>query len=68
MCLALQCKRKLRVTQKLAAGLGRQALAFDEGIVGDGGTQHLAPAQPLLHCLAGGGHGHGVKPPALLGD
>jgi hypothetical protein len=33
----------------------------------DGSTQRLAPAAPFLHGLAGGGHGHGVEPPALFG-
>jgi hypothetical protein len=42
--------------QQLAVGFGRQAFAFDKGVVGDGGTQPLALAQPLLHRLAGGGH------------
>jgi hypothetical protein len=38
------------MTEQLAAGFGRQALAFDKGIVGNRGTQRLAPAQPF--CMA----------------
>lgn len=55
------------MAEQFAAGLGRRALAFDEGVVGDGGTQCTAPADAFLHGLAGGGDGHGVKPPAFFG-
>ena len=54
------------MTQKLTAGAGRKTLAFDEGIVGNGGPERFAPAETFLHGLTGGGHRHGVEPPALF--
>jgi len=59
---------ELRMPEKLAAGLGRKAFAFDEGIVGNGGAECFAPTETFLHGLASGGNGHGVEPPALLGS
>ena len=52
--------------QKLATGAGRQALSFHEGVVGDGSTKCFAPADALLHSLAGRGDGHRVEPPTLF--
>ena len=52
--------------QQFTPGLGREALAFDKRVVGQGGPQRLAPANAFLHGLAGGGDGRGVEPPACL--
>jgi len=55
------------VPEQLAAGPGGATFAFDKGMIGDSGSEGLAPTKAFLQSLPGGGHGHGVKPPALLG-
>lgn len=61
-----KCQAHLTVAEEFAACLGRHAFAFDEGVVGEGCPQGLAPANSLLEGLTGGGHGHCVEPPTLL--
>ena len=56
------------MAKQLAEGLGREALAFDKGIVGECGAQGFAPADAFLHSLACGGDSHGIKPPTLFGS
>lgn len=37
---------------EIAAGFGRQSLAFDEGIIGNSGAEGFAPVDAFLQGLA----------------
>ena len=61
----LETEIHLGMAEEFTPGFRREALTFDERIVGNGGSESFAPADTFLQGLSGGGdRGRGV---AMLG-